>query len=256
MKRIAALLVAGLLAHAGAHARTVCTLIADARNGATLLEQGDCATRVTPASTFKIAISLMGFDAGVLQDVHTPALPFREGYVDWRPSWRETTDPLRWMTLSVVWYSQQTVLALGEERFQRYADAFDYGNRDLSGDPGKHNGMATAWIASSLRISPREQIAFLGKLVNRKLPVSAHAYAMTTELLHAEQHPGGWDVHGKIGGAGGYGWYVGWAERDGVTRLFARLTEDSADGSDDSEIPIGYRTRDAFLPALPELLQR
>ncbi len=73
-----------------AHASAVCTALADASGGAMklLMHQGDCARRVTPASTFKIAISLMGYDAAYLKDEHAPSLPFREGYVDWRPNWR------------------------------------------------------------------------------------------------------------------------------------------------------------------------
>ena len=41
------------------------------------------------ASTFKIAISLMGFDATFLQDEHSPALPYQPGDPDWAdlPGW-------------------------------------------------------------------------------------------------------------------------------------------------------------------------
>ncbi len=249
-------MLAGLLALAALPARstTLCTLIADAGSGAVLLEQGDCATRVTPASTFKIAISLMGYDAGVLRDLHTPALPFLPGYLDWRDSWKQTTDPSRWMKYSVVWYSQQTVKALGAQRFQRYVQAFDYGNQDIAGDPGQHNGMTGSWINSSLRISPREQLAFVRKIVQRQLPVSARAYDMTAALMLAEQRPGGWEVHGKIGGAGGYGWYVGWALQGGQTRVFARLIQDGPADAD-NPTPTGIRAGEQFMQEIPALLK-
>ncbi|MFX5793638.1 penicillin-binding transpeptidase domain-containing protein, partial [Acinetobacter baumannii] len=70
MKRwcIAAAVLAVNLVSPTAHARTLCTVIADAASGNVLMQEGDCATRVTPASTFKIALSLMGFDAGILKD--------------------------------------------------------------------------------------------------------------------------------------------------------------------------------------------
>jgi beta-lactamase class D len=55
-----------------AQAGTICTIVADAKSGDVLQQQGDCYSRVTPASTFKIAISLMGFDAAFLQDVSRP----------------------------------------------------------------------------------------------------------------------------------------------------------------------------------------
>jgi beta-lactamase class D len=158
MKRVAAVFLFTLLAASSAQARTVCTAIGDAVTGKVLLQEGDCVTRVTPASTFKIAISLMGFDSGFLKDAHNPTLPFREGYVDWRGAeWKKPTDPKRWIEYSVVWFSQQVTRHLGAARFQKYADAFDYGNRDLSGDPGKNNGLMFSWIGSSLQIAPLEQ---------------------------------------------------------------------------------------------------
>lgn len=71
------------LTHATVGAHEICTAVADARTGEVLVQRGDCAQRVTPASTFKIAISLMGYDAGFLKDEHQPTLPFR--YYDRHP---------------------------------------------------------------------------------------------------------------------------------------------------------------------------
>jgi beta-lactamase class D len=248
---------------AGAH--TVCTAVADAGTGKILLQQGDCETRVTPASTFKIAISLMGFDSGFLKDAHTPSLPFKPGYVDWGGAeWMKPTDPARWIHYSVVWYSQQVTQTLGAARFQKYADALDYGNRDLAGDPGKNNGLMRSWIGSSLKISPLEQVRFLGKLVDRKLPVSGHAVDVTEEITALDPLPIGWSLNGKTGAAfpkladgsndeaHGWGWFVGWVTKDGRTLTFARLIQD------DHKVPgaAGLRARDAFLKELPALADR
>lgn len=234
-------MLCAVLSFAPAQAETVvvCTAVADADTGAVLKREGECDTRATPASTFKIPISLMAFDAGFLEDVHRPALPFREGYADWVPAWRSTTDPARWMTESVVWYSHKATEALGPERFGRYVDAFGYGNKDVSGDPGKDNGLTRAWLSSSLQISPLEQLAFLRRIVRRELPVNSHAYEMTRALVDIGPQPGGWHVYGKTGAAPSknpdgsviagqpWGWFVGWAEKDGRTVVFARLTRDT-----------------------------
>lgn len=144
-------------------AKVVCTTVADAATGKLLKVDGLCNQRVTPASTFKIAISLMGYDAGILSDEHAPALPFHQGYPDWILEWRSTTDPTRWIKNSVVWYSQQVTKSLGGGRFRRYMSAFDYGNQDVSGNPGKHDGLTYAWLSSSLKISPLEQLTFLAR---------------------------------------------------------------------------------------------
>ncbi|WP_244136551.1 OXA-1043 family class D beta-lactamase [Burkholderia sp. BCC0405] len=250
-----------LLAAASAHARAVCIVVADATTGQVLVQQGDCATRVTPASTFKIAISLMGFDAGILKDEHTPTLDFHAGYPEWGGApWREPTDPARWMTLSIFWYSQQVAQALGQARFQLYTSAFGYGNADVTRRQGKLSGLTGAWVNSSLRISPLEQVGFMCRVANRTLPVSAHAYDMTERITLIDRQPDGWIVHGKTGtGSPGlgydasraYGWFVGWAAKGPRKLAFAYLIQD-----DHRQAPnAGLRARDTFLDALPALAQ-
>ena len=120
MKRLPALCVIAafcLAEPARAETRTLCLTVLDASSGEALVDIGPaCDERVTPASTFKLAISLMGFDAGVLKSPEEPRLPFEEGYVDWRPEWRQATTPATWMRDSVVWYSQRVMERLGRER--------------------------------------------------------------------------------------------------------------------------------------------
>jgi beta-lactamase class D len=238
-------------------------VIADAGTQKILRQEGgDCSRRVTAASTFKIAISLMGYDSGFLINEHTPALPFRKGYPAWRPEWRQPTDPTRWIKYSVVWFSQQVTTSLGEARFQRYVSGFHYGNEDVSGNPGKHDGLTQAWLSSSLKISPLEQVSFLGKVVNRQLPLQPQAYDMTARITSVAVLPNGWEIHGKTATGApmkvdgshdeshSYGWFVGWTSRGGRTLTFARLIQDNQQES----IPAGIRARDEFLAAAPATL--
>ncbi|MES2398823.1 MAG: class D beta-lactamase [Pseudomonadota bacterium] len=259
-----ALLVVASLAASPSHAATLCTVIADARDGKVLFEQGDCRTRVTPASTFKIPLALMGFDSGFLKDEHTPSLPFQKGYPEWGgDDWRQPTDPERWLKYSVVWYSQQITHKLGEKQLTKYAKDFGYGNADFSGDPGKNNGLERAWIISSLKISPLEQVVFLRKLVNRQLPVTPHALEMVNRIVETRPAAGGFTAHGKTGmayprkadgefdQARAYGWFVGWGTRGNQTVVFARLDQDTREETTTAS----FRARDAFLAELPALLQ-
>lgn len=237
-----------------------CTLLVDAASGRRLQQSGDCATRITPASTFNIAVSLMGFDSGLLRDAHTPRLPYRAnaGYADWNSSWRQDTDPTSWIKNSNVWYAQHVTTQLGEKRLSGYLDSFNYGNRDASGDPGKQNGLTMSWISSSMEISPVEQVAFLRKAVNRQLPLSAHAYDMTAQLLKLPAG-GGWSAYGKTGTSSPvmadgtldktrqYGWFVGWATKGTRTVVFARLALAPTGGDSGA----GPRLRRQFLRELP-----
>ncbi len=235
-----------------------CTMMVDAASGAALVREGTCDERVTPASTFKIAISLMGFDSGVLRDDHAPYLPYKPSYASSNPAWRHGTDPAGWLRESIVWYSQQVVSRLGAEGVRGYVRAFDYGNRDLSSVPGMDDAVALSEGSPTLRISPLEQTVFLRKVVNRGLPLSAHAYDVTARLLKVGTPVNGWQVHGKTGTASArlpddsaddtqsIGWFVGWAIKDGRTVVFARLLQ----------LPVqpdkyaGAQTRDAFLGEL------
>ncbi|MFS2135718.1 class D beta-lactamase [Duganella sp. Dugasp56] len=238
-----------------------CTEMADADSGKRLVHDGHCDERVTPASTFNIAVSLMGYDSGILRDEHTPRLPFKAGYTDWNPSWRATTDPTSWIRNSTVWYAQQVTSQLGAERFQRYVNSLNYGNRDVSGDAGKDNGLAMSWIASSLKISPVEQVVFLSNMLNRKLPLSEHAYEMTARLTELDALPNGWEIHGKTGTAAPvlangrddekhrYGWFVGWATKGSRKVVFARLVLE-----DRQQAAAGPRAKQAFLRDLPAQL--
>ena len=215
-----------------------CTILADAATGEVLYEEGNCRERVTPASTFNILVSLMGYDSGILHDEQAPTLPFKPGYADYIASWRAETNPSSWIRNSVLWYAQQVTARLGRQQFARYMTRFDYGNGDISGEPGKDNGLSHAWLGSSLTVSPVEQIAFLRKVVRRELALSARAYDMTARILVAEKAPDGWEIRGKTGTANPvlgngqddnarqYGWYVGWARKGQRTVVFARLRLD------------------------------
>ncbi|QJE02754.1 class D beta-lactamase [Massilia forsythiae] len=240
-----------------------CIELVDAASARPLLRQGQCDTRITPASTFNIAVSLMGFDAGILRDEHTPRLPYAPGYADWNASWRASTDPTSWIGNSNVWYAQRVVEGIGAAAVQRYVDGFGYGNRDLSGDHAGADGKLPAWVGSTLQISATEQAAFLRKVVRRELPLQPRAYEMTARLLRLPGLVDGWTVHGKTGTASprradgsedpghAYGWFVGWASKDGRDVVFAELAlVPTQEGS-----YAGPRVRDDFLRRLPARLR-
>ena len=244
-----------------ADAKVLCTLVADAATGTVLVEQGDCQSRVTPASTFKIPLAVMGYDAGILKNATNPVMAFRKGDPAWGgANWTRDTDPASWMRFSVVWYSQRITHAMGAAQLTRYAQAFGYGNADFTGDAEEKNGLVRAWIGSSLKVSPREQITFLRKLVLGTLPVNIAAMANTKAIVE-NQAIDGWVVHGKTGTAyprnqnrsfdyaRGWGWYVGWAEREGRTLVFARLSQ----GRERTSGSPGMLTMEAFLKEWPTL---
>lgn len=207
-------------------------------NGKVLQSEGDPEKRYAPMSTFKIPLSLIGFDSGILVDEMHPVWPFKEGYVDWREVWKQDQTPKSWMKESCVWYSQVLTKKLGMKKFQEYVTKFDYGNKDLTGDKGSNNGLTNAWLSSSLQISSAEQVAFLQKMLAGKLPVKPHAVAMTKNIIFVEELKNGWKFYGKTGmgsllNADGtknpdlyHGWFIGWIEKGDRRIIFSNHIED------------------------------
>lgn len=237
MKKIILLLSIGLLFCAQIRAESSCFLAKENQN--ILKREGsDCNKRYAPESTFKIALSLMGYDAGILEDKTHPLWPFKKGYDLFVNVWKDPHNPQTWMRDSCVWYSQVLTQKLGMKKFKDYVVNFNYGNMDVSGDQGQNNGLTHAWLSSSLAISPEEQTLFLQKIVDNKLPVSSKSYEMTKKIMFIQELAGGWKLYGKTGNGRQlnpdktkkldlqHGWFVGWIEKNGRVITFVDHIKD------------------------------
>jgi len=206
-------------------------------NNKIIKQIGDCTLRRSPCSTFKIALSLMGYNENILIDESHPELNFKEGYTEWLKIWKQPHTPTTYIKNSCLWYSHVITKKLGVKKFQDYVTKFNYGNQDISGDLGQDNSLTKSWISSSLKISPEEQIIFLQKLVNKKLPVSLKSHEMTKRILFVEHLKDGWKLYGKTG-AGHIknpdlplnedhklGWFVGWIEKDNRRIIFVHYLD-------------------------------
>ncbi len=226
-------------------------LLIHGATGETVAEMGPCIDeRFSPCSTFKIPLSLMGYDAHVLQDKQHPTWYFQEGYDDFLPTWKGFQTPLSWMQRSCVWYSKVLALELGLEKMHSYLASWEYGNQDLSGGLPKPGPENPAWIRSSLAISPREQVIFLQGLVQEKLLASPYAFLMTKAILFKEELAQGWRLFGKTGWSGSddidvqFSWFVGWIEKESKFFPFAYLIREK-------EIDLNLR-----IPRVKELLDQ
>lgn len=199
-----------------------CFLVSE--KGHVLYQEGSCDQRYSPCCTFKIPIALMGYNEDILKNEVTPEWSFKKEYVGWREAWNAPHNSLKWMKNSCLWYSQQVTIRLGWQKFKKYLKKFSYGNQDGSGDKRKNNGLMGSWLSSSLRISPREQLAFLDKLTAHQLPVSERAHQNAERILRLESLPHGWELYGRTGGGyavnkkglrtqGSIHWFVGWVQK-------------------------------------------
>ncbi len=232
-----------------------CLVVADAASGAVVHSEGEeCKERIGPASTFKLPLAVIGFDAGILVDSDAPAWPYHARYEAVRSVDRKTTTPRTWIHNSVLWYSRVLVQHLGATRFEGYVQDFDYGNADVSGERGVGNGMTHAWLNTSLQISPVEQLRFIQRLLAYDLPVADEAIGKALSLLPTFEAGGGWTLRGKTGTGylrdpdgrqtrRQYGWFIGWAENAESKFAFAYLVKDETGGKSAA----GPRARDDLI---------
>jgi len=197
--------------------------IVKGKDGFIIKDGKDCNTRYSPASTFKIVLALIGYEAGILKD---------ENYPIWKPSepitflenyWSGEKTPSNWMRFSVVWYSKILTTKLGMDKFKMFIEKLNYGNKDLSGNFGKNDGLTQAWLGSSLLISPLEQIDLIEKLAKNDLPLSIETQIKAKNLIRLFEESmltNGWTIYGKTGFCFNdktrkkEGYFVGFAEKD------------------------------------------
>lgn len=215
------------------HAQVTKNCFIAKENGKIVKQVGDITQRYSPYSTFKIPIALMGFDFGVLKSASEPLIEFTDdikekmGDIIKIPGllfWNRAHTPATWMQFSVVWYSQEITKHIGFKCFNDYVQKFEYGNLDVSGNPGKGDGLSQAWLNSSLKISVEEQSSFIEKLVQKTLPASRQAQEKTIELIKLEDVWNGWNLYGKTGGRVN-GWFIGWIEKGERRIIFAQYIE-------------------------------
>lgn len=195
-------------------------------NGKVLVREGDCVKPYPPESTFKIVLSLIGFDTGILKNESDPSWSLPAGTDPYINVCRVDHNPRTWIRDSCLWYSRILTSQLGMEKFQDYVTKFSYGNMDLSG------GLTDAWLSSSLKISSEGQTEFIQKLLDRKFSVSNKSYDKTKHIMFIQEMAGGWKLYGKTGTGTQldnngkktdlqHGWFVGYIEKGNRRIVFA-----------------------------------
>ncbi len=173
-------------------------------------------TPYVPASTFKIFNSLVALETGVVKD-ENEVIKW-DGVKRAIPQWNQDHTMKTAIKVSAVWFYQELARRIGEKRMQNYINLTNYGNKNIGG------GIDKFWLEGDLRITPKEQIDFLVKLHNNKLPFSSRAIAIVKNILITEQTKD-YVLRAKTGWENSFkpeiGWYVGYLESGGNTYFFA-----------------------------------
>lgn len=191
--------------------------------------------RFTPASTFKIANSLIGLDVGVVKGVDE-VLPYG-GKPQRIKGWERDMGLREAIKISNVPIYQELARRVGIERMSEGVRKLGYGNREIG------TVVDQFWLDGPLAISAVEQTEFLSRLANGSLPINPGAIRAVKEITLLEKTDV-YELHAKTGWLVGptppqIGWWVGWIERANKVYPFALNIDMMRDGDAAKRIPIG-----------------
>jgi beta-lactamase class D len=165
-----------------------------------------CRAAFLPASTFKIPNSLIGLETGVIEDADY--IIRWDGVKREIESWNRDHSLRSAIAVSCVPYYQELARRVGGKQMKMYLDSLRYGNADISA------GIDRFWLSGgSYRITSFEQIDFLRRLHDERLPVSARSMRIVKDIMLLDS-AGAYILRGKTGWteAQEVGWFIGWVE--------------------------------------------
>ncbi len=175
----------------------------------TLVNAARAAERMFPASTFKIANSLVALETNVVTD-ENEIIPYG-GKPQIFKSWEHDMSMRDGIRISNVPIFQELASRIGVARHEKWLELLNYGN----GRVGQN--IKTFWLRGPLKISAIEQVKFLSNLALKRLPLSARSQAIVADIIKLE-NKGERILYGKTGWSSApkpqLGWFVGWVESE------------------------------------------
>jgi beta-lactamase class D len=175
------------------------------------------ALRFTPASTFKIPNSLIGLETGVIKDENFVIK--WDGIKRWNDDWNKDHTLSSAIKFSVVPYYQELARRVGKKRMQLFLNSLNYGNKIIG------ERVDSFWLDNTLQISADEQVEFMKKLYEYKLPVSKRAIDIVKNIMSEERYSKSLlkfkTGTGKKATGEFIGWLVGYIEKENNVYLFA-----------------------------------
>lgn len=189
--------------------------------------------RLSPCSTFKILNSIISLDTEAIKDENETIK--WDGMEREYPAWNRDHNMRSAMPVSVVWFYQELASRVGAGMMQIGVVAAQYGNMDTT------KTLTDFWLGNgSLRISANEQVDFLSSMISGKLPFAPRSVAIAKDIMTIESK-NGYRFGGKTGSCGGIGWFVGFVEKKGNTKVFAfNIKGEGANGVEAKKIAVEY----------------
>lgn len=185
-------------------------------------DEGRARRGFLPASTFKLPHAVIGLETGAIADAHEV---FRwDGKPRLRAVWERDQTFAAALGDSTVWVYQEIARRIGKARMREWLERLEYGNRDLSG------GIELFWLQGGLRVSALEQVGFLHRLAEARLPATQRSQRLVREAMVVEktrEHA----LYAKTGTTGPVrepvAWWIGWIERKGRPAAYFAMNHET-----------------------------
>jgi len=169
-----------------------------------------------PASTFKILNSLIALETKSVKSINETIKwdSIDKGWNEWNKDQTMKTA----IPLSCVWFYQELARRIGMENMQKWIDTVGYGNNKMGGK------IDNFWLEGDLRISAKEQVKFIERLIINDLPFDTLLQETVKSIIITDS-TNNYVMHSKTGWAmriaNQIGWFVGYIETNKGTWIFA-----------------------------------
>lgn len=186
----------------------------------------DASKQTLPASTFKILNSLISLEEKAIKDENEILMwdkTDKKFFGKSMDMWNKDTDLKNAYKNSTIWFYVEMAKKIGRKKYRKYLNEINYGNKNLT-----QKG-TDFWNYGDFGISPKQQIDFLIKMYENKLPFKQENINKVKSIMISERTNStiyrdktGWT---RKGGKD-IGWYVGYVENNNNIYFFStRITE-------------------------------
>jgi beta-lactamase class D len=173
--------------------------------------------RRLPASTFKITNSIIGLETGVVEDENT--LFKWDGKPRRLDIWEQDLTLQKAFHFSCVPCYQQVARSIGSNRMNTYLTKLDYGQMEVDS-----SNIDVFWLEGNSGISQFEQVDFLRRFHEEKLPLKPRTFEIMKRLMVLQETDStvlrgktGWSIRNGHNN----GWFVGYLETNNGVFYFA-----------------------------------
>lgn len=148
----------------------------------TLINAKRAERRFVPASTFKIANTIIALETGVVKD-ENEIIPYG-GQPQPFKTWEKDMSMREAIALSAVPIYQELARRIGLERYREWLPRLDFGNRQTG------TIVDTFWLDGPLEISAVEEARFVARLAQQKLDASIRSQSIARDIIRLESRDG------------------------------------------------------------------